>query len=122
MNKEPNYHIVDRLVESVLNAVTWRGDGIPPLSERRILKLMEEAGEVSEAFTSSTSPANRKKKTTEDVLEEAVDCALVSLDIAWRAAYAHNPVHAKKALDMMLERKLNKWLHVEKSGIDSVGE
>ncbi len=50
---------------------------------RRIIKIFEEIGEVSEAFLSSTSDeSNRKNKSHADVQEEAVDVLIVAIDIA----------------------------------------
>lgn len=48
---------------------------------RRIIKLMEELGEVSEAFLNVTSPNNRKNKSWNDVREELVDSFIVAIDI-----------------------------------------
>lgn len=49
--------------------------------DRRLIKLMEEMGEVSEAFLNITSLNNSKNKSWEDVREELVDCFIVGLDI-----------------------------------------
>lgn len=50
--------------------------------ERRILKFMEELGELAEAFLECTSQHNRKCKTWDDVKEEAADVLIVAIDIA----------------------------------------
>jgi NTP pyrophosphatase (non-canonical NTP hydrolase) len=52
---------------------------------RRSIKLIEELGEVAEAWLSVTSPSNGKMKTWDDVREEIADCLIVALDIAWTA-------------------------------------
>jgi len=49
---------------------------------RRAVKLMEEAGEVSEAWLNVTSAANSKGKTWDDVREEIADVLIVALDVA----------------------------------------
>src|ERR1700722_12797574 len=49
---------------------------------RRLHKLLEELGEVSEAYLNATSINNGKGKTWADVREEAVDVLIVALDIA----------------------------------------
>jgi hypothetical protein len=50
--------------------------------ERKMMKTMEEVGELSEAVMGVTSSTNYKNKTWEDVLEEAVDVAIMGLDVA----------------------------------------
>jgi NTP pyrophosphatase (non-canonical NTP hydrolase) len=48
---------------------------------RRCIKLLEELGEVSEAWLNVTSPTNGKGKSWDDVREEMADCLIVALDI-----------------------------------------
>lgn len=48
---------------------------------RRLMKILEELGETSEAFLSRTSANNYKKKTWDDYREEAVDTLIVMLDV-----------------------------------------
>lgn len=50
---------------------------------RRAVKMLEEIGEVAEAWLNVTSPSNGKAKTWDDVREEIADCLIVALDIAW---------------------------------------
>jgi NTP pyrophosphatase (non-canonical NTP hydrolase) len=50
--------------------------------DRRLIKMLEELGELSEAFLSITSMDNDKNKTWADVQEEAVDVLIVGTDIA----------------------------------------
>ena len=50
--------------------------------DRRILKFIEELGEVAEAFLECTSLHNRKQKTWADVHEEAADVMIVAIDMA----------------------------------------
>lgn len=49
--------------------------------ERRYIKLMEEIGEVAEAYLNITSKNNFKLKSWSDVREEILDCFIVCLDI-----------------------------------------
>lgn len=49
--------------------------------DRRIIKLIEELGEIAEAFLSVTRVCP-KKKTWADVREEAADVLIVAIDIA----------------------------------------
>jgi hypothetical protein len=49
---------------------------------RRIVKLMEELGEASEAYLNVTSAANGKNLAWADVREELVDCVIVAVDCA----------------------------------------
>ena len=49
---------------------------------RRVLKLIEELGEVAEAYLETTSANNRKNKSWADVNEEAADVLIVAIDIA----------------------------------------
>jgi NTP pyrophosphatase (non-canonical NTP hydrolase) len=53
-----------------------------PGLERRVTKLLEEIGEVSQAFLSVTSATNDKKKTWSHVCEEAADVLIIAVDIA----------------------------------------
>lgn len=49
---------------------------------RRMLKLIEELGELAEAFLECTSIHNHKQKTWDDVKEESADVLIVAIDIA----------------------------------------
>jgi NTP pyrophosphatase (non-canonical NTP hydrolase) len=49
---------------------------------RRVLKLIEELGETSEAFLGVTSANNHKNKKWDDVSEESADVLIVAIDIA----------------------------------------
>ena len=50
--------------------------------DRRLIKMLEELGELASAFLSVTSMENAKNKTWADVQEEAVDVLIVGTDIA----------------------------------------
>lgn len=49
---------------------------------RRLLKILEELGEASEAYLSRTSKSNYKHKTWDDFRVECVDILIVMLDVA----------------------------------------
>lgn len=49
---------------------------------RRLIKVMEELGEASEAYLSRTSEANYKNKSWGDYREESIDTMIVLVDIA----------------------------------------
>lgn len=71
---------------------------------RRVIKISEEAGELSQAFLDYTSRTPRRGKTLDDVLEEAIDTSIVGLDIAFAAALDN-----REKVEEMLVRKLEKW-------------
>lgn len=71
---------------------------------RRVIKISEEAGELSQAFLDYTSKNPRRGKTLDDVLEEAIDTSIVGLDIAFAAALDN-----REKVEEMLARKLEKW-------------
>lgn len=47
---------------------------------RRLVKVCEELGELSEAILNVTCAINYKNKTVSDIMEEAVDCVIVMVD------------------------------------------
>lgn len=49
---------------------------------RRVIKIGEEFGELSEAYLNATSANNAKGKTWTEVREEAIDTAIVGIDVA----------------------------------------
>ena len=49
---------------------------------RRLNKLQEECGELSQAYLSVTSTHNKKNKNWRDVMEEAADVTILAVDIA----------------------------------------
>ena len=69
----------DELVSMVRNANPNREQ---QNVSRRLLKVLEELGETSEACLSVSSPDNYKSKNWEDYREEAVDTLIVLIDIA----------------------------------------
>lgn len=57
-------------------------DRKPSNIRRRLVKVLEELGETSEACLSVSSPHNYKVKTWEDYREESADTLIVLIDIA----------------------------------------
>lgn len=81
--------------------------------ERRGLKAVEEVGELAEALLgASLGEDNYKGKTWEHVLEEAVDVALMGIDIALTAVPPDEEwsrEHWELKVRIMFEDKLRKW-------------
>lgn len=74
---------------------------------RRLLKILEELGETSEAFLSRTSTNNYKEKAWADYREEAVDTLIVMLDVGM-TGFPEGSYPAGAMLDLHLaEGKLN---------------
>lgn len=71
--------------------------------ERRLGKTMEELGELAEAILSVTSSSNAKGKNHMDILEEAVDVAIMGIDIA-----------LTKPDDMSLDMSDDEWRQIVK--------
>lgn len=79
--------------------------------DRRLLKLGEELGETSEAYLNVTSAMNAKNKTWDDVREEAIDTAIVAIDIALTPLPTEDKSvdEIKQEVMRVLDRKLSKW-------------
>tara|TARA_R110000823_G_scaffold115491_2_gene238169 strand:+ start:381 stop:719 length:339 start_codon:yes stop_codon:yes gene_type:complete len=76
---------------------------------RRIMKAGEELGELNEAFLSVTSPSNDKKHYWVDVIGEAVDVAIMGLDIALTPINGLTTEKQEKLVRSILVTKLQKW-------------
>ncbi len=57
-------------------------DRKPDNLSRRLLKILEELGETSEAYLSRTAPGNYKNKSWDDFREESIDTLIVLIDVA----------------------------------------
>ena len=80
--------------------------------ERRLAKATEELGELAEAVIDVTSHHHSKGKSPEDIMEEAVDLAIVAVDIALTRIGVANDVddnEMREMVELMFGRKLNKW-------------
>jgi NTP pyrophosphatase (non-canonical NTP hydrolase) len=73
----------------------------------RALKTGEEFGELSEAVLSSQSVSGTgyKKKTKDDVVEEAIDVVICALS----CVYQVKPDMAQEELGLIFNKKLDKW-------------
>ena len=79
---------------------------------RRMIKVMEELGEASEAYLNVTSAANGKNLSWIDVREELVDLVVVAVDCALtpmpdQVNEAKEDIEAAFVAEMI--RKLAKW-------------
>ena len=77
----------------------------PKSSELLIIKLMEEVGEVSEAYLSCNhSTANENKKlTTHDFQEELVDTLMVTATLLVKSGIS------QQNFDKLFRKKIKKW-------------
>jgi NTP pyrophosphatase (non-canonical NTP hydrolase) len=108
-------------VENPLLHAIWAAN--PARSEatlaRRLLKLSEELGEVSEAYLNVTSAANAKNKTWDDVREELCDLLIVTVDclLTPLAGERGVPIEVREAeIGDVVEAKLAKWTRALKAG------
>jgi len=79
---------------------------------RRTIKLMEELGELSEAYLNVTSASNGKGLSYFDIREEAVDCVIVAVDLALTPTPDQDDMSTEevvKAMTTMISLKLAKW-------------
>lgn len=86
---------------------------------RRILKNVEELGEVSEAYLNVTSARNSKGKTWDDVREELADSVIVALDCALTPMpdqLALTPEELIEVLESWVTKKLGKWARAIDTG------
>ena len=95
---------------------------------RKLMKTMEEVGELSEALMGVTSKTNYKNKTWEDVLEESVDVVLMGLDIALTipprecSLDEDNEALRRKKVEDMFRKKLKIWEEKLDSQQTALGE
>lgn len=68
-----------QIVEDIRKANPFRS---PDSVRRRLLKILEEVGEASEAYLSRTGIGNYKNKSWDDYREESVDTLIVLVDVA----------------------------------------
>lgn len=77
---------------------------------RRGIKIMEELGEVAEAYLSVTSMDNTKDKSWNDVREELIDVVNTALDCAFTPLNpGETPEEAYKKTIAMLKHKNQRW-------------
>jgi len=79
---------------------------------RRILKIMEELGELSEAYLNASSENNYKNKTYADVREELTDMVILVIDMAATRLPGEEHMAQKEFEGMQLDilhKKIAKW-------------
>ena len=77
---------------------------------RRVLKTTEEVGELAEAALSVTSESNAKDKRWIHVIEEAVDVAIMGLDVALtKPETGFTDEEWQRVVYAMFAQKLHKW-------------
>ncbi len=89
---------------------------------RRLHKLTEETGETAEAYLYVTTVDNRKKLTWDDLREEALDAAIVAMDIALTRLPIDSGKTSKEIeqeVIEVIERKLAKWQKQLDTGQDA---
>ena len=83
---------------------------LPQLFSRRLFKLGEELGEVSEAYLAITGEHNYKGLTAADLREETVDVLLIAVDLAfaWLQPLALSQEQCNKIVtELFVESSLN---------------
>ena len=79
---------------------------------RRMIKLGEEMGEASEAYLYASTENSVKPITWIDLREEAVDTAIVAMDIALTSLPIDDglsPAEVREKVDQMFQKKLENW-------------
>lgn len=112
--KLPQYHETDHQ-NSFLRAVLMASPGRSFAKlYRSVIKVAEESGELAEAYlvVTSDNPNAVKRKTHRDIREEAIDTAIIALDVALTPmpGEEHLTQHDIEMLVMELQdEKLSKW-------------
>ena len=86
---------------------------------RRLIKLSEELGEVSEAYLNVTSGSNAKAKSWDDFREELIDLMIVTMDCLLTPLDREEAVGLKAReaeIERVLEVKLEKWRRAMTTG------
>lgn len=89
---------------------------------RRALKVQEESGELAEAVLGVTSTHNYKRKTWADVREEAIDVAIVALDVALTRLPDDDFSDGAMAAEVakVIRTKLDKWIKNQKTRQEAI--
>lgn len=86
---------------------------------RRTIKLVEELGELAEAYLNVTSTGNGKGMSYDDVREEAADCVIVAVDLALTPTPDQEDwttEEVTQAMSDMIAKKLAKWRNNRDTG------
>ena len=92
----------EELLQQITKAARTEGKS----TEHLLIKLMEEVGEASQAYLSTTkaSGSNYKQLSVADFQEELVDILLVTITLLKRTEISDEELVA------LLNRKIAKWL------------
>lgn len=99
-----------RMNQKILQQITEAAKSEKKSIEHLLIKLMEEVGEASQAYLSTTkaSGSEYKKLSLVDFQEELVDIILVTITLLKRTEISD------EELENLLNKKISKWL--EKQG------
>jgi NTP pyrophosphatase (non-canonical NTP hydrolase) len=92
---------------------------------RRLIKLMEELGECSEAYLNITSSHNGKGKSEEDLIEELVDTVIVSIDCVLTKPPSYSTFSDEQyegVIIHMMKKKLAKWMKNKAKQLSAVDD
>src|ERR1019366_3479816 len=90
---------IQYIVDAVEQANPQRN---PANLNRRLHKMLEELGELAEAYLNATSKNNLKGKTWADVKEEVVDVLIVAVDIVLTDIFDGDEYGIGKPKEMIL--------------------
>lgn len=99
--EELNKTMNNKILQRVVKLTSLDGKDLT----QRALKTSEENGELSEAVLSCTGAAEYKKKTIQDVLEEACDVATCALSVAVESGFSIEQIEEG------MHNSLDKWEH-----------
>lgn len=92
---------------------------------RRLLKVVEEIGESSEAYLNITSNFNGKGKTSADLREEMVDALIVIVDCLFTKLPGEENMSTEEIEDEIVRItavKLQKWADNKKRQVTAVDD
>lgn len=89
---------------NILSAIKSINKNETKTIEEKVLKATEEIGELAEAVLSSSNKSGSayKNKSIEDIVEEAIDLAIISQSIAL-------DVSSVEGIEDIYKKKLQKW-------------
>lgn len=76
---------------------------IIPSIDKRILKMVEELGELAGAQLCKDNSFNKSKSSHPDTLEEGVDALICDLDVLFGSEYSLEQIQE------MIDKKVEKW-------------
>lgn len=91
--------------QELINRIFKVAETEPKSAEHLLLKLMEEVGEASQAYlsTSQASGSSYKELSQQDFQEELVDSLLVILTLIKRSGIS------EVDLEALMNKKIDKW-------------